>query len=98
MWNHKMYVVKFLVTLAPSTNDFYNFLRHKNLKYSNWGDINFFCAKKTTKIWKNTTKITTIAYNLKMCLNFFIFIFWILLNFAKHKYRLSPFKHQHEIE
>jgi hypothetical protein len=35
---------------------------------------------------------------LKMCLKFYIFIFWILPNLAEHNYQLSPLEHNHKIE
>jgi hypothetical protein len=55
-------------------------------------------CQKTTKNLKKSTKITTIAYNLKVCLRFYIFIFWISPSLAKHSYELSPLEHHHNLK
>jgi hypothetical protein len=61
--------------------------------------MNFkFFWEKTTKNSKNATKITTTAYNWNKCFKFFIFMFWIVPNLAKHNYGLWPLEHHHKIE
>jgi hypothetical protein len=45
--------------------------------------IKFFCKKIFSK---NSWKITTIAHNIKRCLSFFSFIFWVLPYLAKYTY------------
>jgi hypothetical protein len=42
-------------------------------------------------------KVATIAYNMKVHLIFYIFIFWISPNFAKYTYGLSPLEQHHKI-
>ncbi len=43
-------------------------------------------------------KVATIAYNMKVHLRFYTFIFWISPNLAKYTYGLSPLEQHHKIE
>jgi hypothetical protein len=43
-------------------------------------------------------KMTIIAYNMKCCLKFYIFIFWISPNLAKYTFGILTFEQHCKIE
>jgi len=62
--------------------------------------INFTFKKIVKKPKKSIffSKLTTIACNMKGCLRFYTFMFWILPNLAKYIHGLSPLEQHHKIE
>jgi hypothetical protein len=63
-----------------------------------------FCEKKIKNILLqisfslSSPKIITIAYNMKGCLRFSTFIFWISPNLSKYTYGLSPLEQHQKFE
>jgi hypothetical protein len=67
-----------------------------------WSQVAYYLQKK--KFNKNeflfliSSKIPVITYNMKGCLRFSIFIFWILPNLSKYTYGWSSLDEHHKIE
>ncbi len=55
-------------------------------------------CQKFSVLKKKSQEIATIAYNMKGCLRYSIFIFWISPNIPKYTYGQLPFEQHYRIK